>query len=100
MSGLTKRFVLMHEVLENAINDFEHAPNVQIALEKKISQVIRSEHYMLFIEAKKRKEVFKVLQIVYHCPWIIPEYFRNLIKGRLFYDLHRIWHGGFSRGER
>ncbi len=32
MTGLTNRYIMIREVLENAINQFEHAPTVQAAL--------------------------------------------------------------------
>jgi succinoglycan biosynthesis protein ExoO len=99
MSGLTNRYILMHEVLENAAGHFKHAPSVQAALYKKISLVTRLEKYMSFIWALKRKEFIKALRIAYQTPWIVPNFFR-LSFYSLRYHIHRIQHGGSTRGIR
>jgi succinoglycan biosynthesis protein ExoO len=93
LSSLANRFILMKKILENSLSYFEHAPDIQTAIRKKISETVRSEYYMSFILAKKRKEVFKALRILYLYPWIIPEYFCSKIK-TLRYDIHRLRHGG------
>jgi succinoglycan biosynthesis protein ExoO len=99
MSGLTNRYVLMQEVLENAASYFKHAPNVQAALNKKISLIARLEKYMSFIWALKRKEFIKALRIACQTPWIVPNFFR-LSFYSLRYHMHRIQHGGSTRGIR
>ncbi len=97
MTTSTKRYVMMQEVLENMVSYFEHAPDVQAALRKKISKVVRRGHYMSFIWALKKKEFMKALLISYQYPWIIPECFYNTSKSLLYYHVHRVCHGGRSR---
>jgi hypothetical protein len=99
MSGLTNRCALFQEVMENVAGYFAHAPDVQAAIHEKISRVARSEHYMSFLLAMKSKDVVEVLKITYHFPWVIPQYFCNLLKSS-HYVIHRIWHGGRGRGMR
>jgi len=99
MTAQTNRFILMREVLEGAIGDFEHAPDVQAALCKKISQVVRSGHYVAFALAKQRKDVPEALRIVCECPWVVPDHFGHLLR-TLFYSMHRARYGGRKRGMR
>jgi hypothetical protein len=99
MSGLTNRSILMREVLENAIIQFDDAPNVQAALRKKISMVTRDEHYMPFVWQLKKKQFRKAFQLAYSSPWIISEFFRRLGQS-VVYHVHRIRHGGRIRGIR
>lgn len=99
MTGLTNRYVLMQEVLENAINYFKHEPKVQASLRKKISMLAKSRDYNSFFFALKRKEIINALRILHQFPWIIPTYFWGLGK-RLRYHKHRICHGGRTRGIR
>ena len=47
----------MREVLENAISQFENAPAVQAALQKKIARVVRAEYYNPFVWALKKKQL-------------------------------------------
>jgi hypothetical protein len=99
MSGLTNRSIMMREVLENAITQFEHAPTVQIALGKKIAMVARDEQYMPFMWAIKNKQFYQAYQLVRQSPWVIYEFFRRLGQS-VAYHLHRIRHGGRTRGIR
>jgi succinoglycan biosynthesis protein ExoO len=99
MTGSTERSRMMREVLENSINLFNHAPAVQAALRKKIVMVRRDERYLPFIWALKKYEFVKALRIVCESPWIVAEFFRRLGHS-LPYQVHRIWHGGRSRGFR
>ena len=91
------RCKMMRGVLENAIGDYNHSPNVQSALKKKISILVREEKYMPFVFNLKRKNIFSAIQIVYRSPWVIPEFFKRL-RPTLHYHVHRIWHGGRTRG--
>jgi len=99
MTGSPERSRLMREVLENAINHFEHTPNVQVALRKKIVMVTRDEKYLPFIWALKKNEFIKALRLVCQAPWIVAE-FSCRLRHSLAYQAHRIWHGGKSRGIR
>ena len=99
MSAEAKRHALMREVLENSINLFNHAPVVQAALRKRISMVRRNEKYFPFVLSLKKYNFINALRIVCRSPWIILEFFRRLGPS-LFYHIHRIWHGGKSRGFR
>jgi len=98
VSGVTNRFVLMQEVLENASGFFKHSPDVRTALRKKIYGLARAEHYASFFLALKGKDFIKALRTACRFPWIIPSYFRIKIKNML-YNRHRIRHGGRIRGE-
>jgi glycosyltransferase involved in cell wall biosynthesis len=97
MTGSTERSGMMREVLENSINLFNHAPAVQAALRKKIVMVTRDERYLPVIWALKKNEFVKALRLVCQSPWIVAEFFRRLGHS-LAYQVHRIWHGGRSRG--
>ncbi len=99
MTGSTERSRMMKGVLENSINLFNHAPDVQAALRKKIAMVKREEKYLPFIWAVKKYEFVKALRLVCQSPWIIIEFFRRLGRS-LPYQVHRVWHGGKSRGIR
>ena len=99
MSSLTNRSILMREVLENAVNQFEHAPSVQAALHKKIAMVARDEFYMPFVWELKKKQLRKAFQLAYQAPWVIPEFLRRLGHS-LAYNAHRIRNGGRIRGIR
>jgi len=99
MSGLSNRSIMMREVLENAINQFEHAPTVQAALRKKVGMVTRDENYMPFVRELKKKQLRKAFQLAYQAPWVIPEFFRRFGHS-LAYHAHRIRNGGRSRGIR
>ena len=99
MTSSTGRYISMRETLEKAINYFNHAPAVQVALRKKIAMVARDERYLPFIWALKKNEFIKALRLVYQSPWIMAEFFRRLGHS-LAYQVHRIWHGGRSRGFR
>jgi succinoglycan biosynthesis protein ExoO len=99
MTGSTERSRMMREVLENSINLFNHAPAVQAALHKKIAMVGRDEKYLPFIWALKKNEFIKALRLVCQSPWIVAEFFRR-IGHSMEYQVHRIWHGGRSRGFR
>jgi len=99
MSGLTNRSIMIREVLENAINQFEHAPTVQAALRKKVAMVNLDEQYMPFVWELKKKQLRKAFQLAYQSPWVIPEFFRRFGHS-LAYHAHRIWHGGRTRGIR
>ena len=99
MTAWKNRYAMMQEVLENTISYFEHAPNVQDAVRKKISWAIRDGHNVEFFVALKSKEFSKALRIICQHPWIIPLFFRNLRK-RMHYRVHRVWHGGCARGIR
>ena len=99
MSSLTNRSSLMREVLENAVNQFEHNVTVQAALRKKIAMVARDEYYMPFVWELKKKQLRKAFQMAYQAPWVIPEFFRRLGHS-LAYQAHRIRNGGRTRGIR
>ena len=99
MSGLINRSIMMREVLENAINQFEHGPTVQVALRKKVTMVARDEYYMPFVRGLKKKQLRKAFQLAYQAPWVIPEFFRRLGHS-LAYHAHRIRNGGRTRGIR
>jgi succinoglycan biosynthesis protein ExoO len=100
MSALANRSSLMREVLENAVDQFGHAPSIQKALHKKIAMIYREEKlYTPFFLALKKKDIMKALKILYQAPWIIPAFFSYLPE-RLFYHIHRVWHGGRTRGIR
>ena len=99
MSGLINRSTLMREILENAINRFEHAPTVRGALHKNVAMVNRDEEYMPFVWELKRKKLRKTFQLAYQTPWVIPEYFQRFGHS-LTCHAHRIWHGGRTRGIR
>jgi len=99
MSGLSNRSIMMREVLENAINQFEHAPTVQAALRKKVGMVTRDENYMPFVRELKKKQLRKAFQLAYQTPWVIPEFFRRFGHS-LAYHAHRIRNGGRTRGIR
>ena len=99
MSALANRAHMMREVLENAIEKFEHVPAVQVALNKKIARVSRSEIYMPFVLALKKMNFGRALQLACRFPWIIPEFFRRF-SNSMTYHMHRIWHGGRTRGIR
>ena len=99
MSGLTNRTALMREVLENAISQFENAPAVQVALQKKIARVVRAEYYNPFVWALKKKQFRNAFLLAYRAPWVIPEFFRR-IRHSLVYQAHRILNRGRMRGIR
>jgi succinoglycan biosynthesis protein ExoO len=100
MSAMANRSSLMREVLENALDQFGHAPSIQKALHKKIAMIYREEKlYTPFFLALKKKDIMKALNILYQAPWIIPAFFSYLPE-RLFYHIHRVWHGGRTRGIR
>lgn len=98
-SSQTMRITMMREVLEDVVGKFENAPPVQAALRKKIAMVARDEQYMPFVWAIKNKQLRKAFQLAYQAPWVIPEFFRGFGHS-LAYHVHRIWHGGCSRGIR
>lgn len=98
-SGLTKRNVMMREVLENAISQFENAPAVQAALQKKIARVVRAEYYNPFVWALKKMQLRNAFLLAYRTPWVIPEFFRR-IRHSLVYQAHRILNRGRMRGIR
>jgi succinoglycan biosynthesis protein ExoO len=99
MTSLTNRYIMMREVLENAIRQFENAPAVQAALRKKIAMVARNGYYMEFFWALKKKQFRKAFQLAYPAPWVIPEFFWRIGR-RLAYQAHRIRNGGRTRGIR
>jgi succinoglycan biosynthesis protein ExoO len=99
MSGLTNRTTLMREVLENAVIQFESAPAVQAALQKKIARVVRAEYYNPFVWALKKKQLRVAFRMAYRAPWVIPEFFRR-IRHSLVYQAHRIRNRGHTRGIR
>ena len=99
MSGLTSRSAMMREVLESAINQFEHDPKVQTALRKKIGMVTRDEHYMPFVWELKQMQFRRAFKLAYYAPWVISEFIRRLGPSTV-YHVHRICHGGRIRGNR
>ena len=99
MSSIANRSTMMREVLENAINKFEYAPSVQVALYKKIKSVVRTERYRPFVIELKKKNFSRALLLAYQSPWIIFEFFHRLFKS-LSYHLNRILRGGRTRGIR
>ena len=99
MSSLTERYTLMVEVLENAIPQFENAPAVQAALQKKIAMITRTGYYMRFLWALKKKQFGKAFGLAIRAHWVIPEFFRR-IGHYLGYQAHRIRYGGRMRGIR
>lgn len=98
-TSLSSRSTMMREVLEETIGKFEHAPTVQAALRKKIAMVAREEQYLPFVQELKKKNFYKAFQTACHSPWIISELFSRLSLS-LYYQTHRIWHGGRTRGIR
>jgi glycosyltransferase involved in cell wall biosynthesis len=99
MAGLNSRYIMMREVIENAIKIFEHDPPVQAALYKKIALVTRDEQYMPFVWALKKKQLRNAYKLAYLKPWVVSEFFKRFA-GSLRYHVHRILHGGRSRGIR
>lgn len=95
----SSRSTMMREILEDTIGKFEHAPIVQVALQKKIDMVAREEKYLPFVLEIKKKKFYKAFQMACHSPWVISELFKRLWLS-LFYQTHRIWHGGRTRGIR
>jgi len=95
----TRRNTMMREVLEEFVGKFKNAPTVQIALGKKIAMVAHEEQYMPFMWAIKNKQFYEAYQLVRQSPWVIYEFFRRLGQS-VAYHLHRIRHGGRTRGIR
>lgn len=98
-TALSSRARMMREILEKAIGNFENAPSIQNALRKKISMVSCEEQYMVFVRLLKNKEFQKALQISIELPWILPEFIRRS-GNDIIYHIHRIRHGGRTRGIR
>lgn len=96
-TSLSSRSTMMREVLEETIGKFEHAPAVQAALRKKIDMITREEQYLPFVQELKKKNFYKAFQTACHSPWIISELFSRLWLS-LYYQTHRIWHCGRTRG--
>jgi succinoglycan biosynthesis protein ExoO len=95
----TKRYTMMREVMEEFIGKFEAAPAVQVALGKKIAMIARKEQYMPFIWTLKKRQLRHASQLACKTPWVIFEFFRRL-GDNLAYHVHRIRHGGRTRGIR
>lgn len=96
-TSLKHRNALVLNVLENSIEQFSHAPEVQAALRWKIVIAKRDEQqYIPFIWRLKKRKFKDAFNLVVEHPWIIHEFFRRIIKS-LPYHIHRIWHGGHVR---
>jgi len=98
MSALSNRTALFQEVLGNAVGFFKDRPAVQAAIHRKISGVARAGHYLSFVFALKRRDIAGAIGIIHKFPWILPKYFKGLVRS-LFYHMHRYRHGGRIRGE-
>jgi succinoglycan biosynthesis protein ExoO len=98
-SGNTERLILMREVLENALPQFGNDAEAQDALRRKIDAIRREEAYMPFVWALRKKHIHQAIRLGSRSPWIIPEFLRRSARS-LIYNLHRLWHGGRSRGIR
>jgi succinoglycan biosynthesis protein ExoO len=97
ISATSNRSTFMREVLEKAINDFEHSPSIQNALQKKIAMVKCNEQYRLLFLSLKRNNFIEALQQVYYSPRMIPDSIPRVVRV-LTYHVHRILHGGRTRG--
>jgi len=96
-SGNIERLVLMREVLENALSQFKHDVDTQDSLRRKIAAVRRDEAYMPFVWALRKKQMLRAIRLALRSPWVIPEFLRRSTRS-LIYHLHRLRHGGRSRG--
>jgi succinoglycan biosynthesis protein ExoO len=94
-----KRITIMREIFEDIADKSNYEPKIQDALRKKIIMLKRDEQYMPFILSLKRKELITAFQLAFRSPWITIDFFRRLGHS-LDYQVHRIWHGGRSRGVR
>jgi glycosyltransferase involved in cell wall biosynthesis len=97
-TSISNRSCLMRKILEEAIENFEHEPLFQEALQKKIATVIRDEKYWPFVNATKQGRYFEALKMTVKNPaFIIPEFLKRLWFS-FYYHTHRIIHGGRTRG--
>ena len=99
MTSLPNRMTLFREVFENAIDKFNYAPDVQLAIYKKIVDICRSELYLPFVLSLKKKQAWNAFQLIRNHPWIINEFLHRLHHS-LAYHIHRIRCGGRTRGIR
>lgn len=97
MSASANHFISMRETLEKAVYYFEHAPKVQEELINKIGSIKRKEQYLPIIQSLKNKNFILATQQLIHSPWLIPDSIPRLYRA-VIYHIHRLIHGGISRG--
>jgi succinoglycan biosynthesis protein ExoO len=98
-SNNVRHHSLLRDALENAMADFDGQPQIQVALQRKIERIRRQEFYHPFVMAIKRRSAGEAMHLFVRRPWLLSEFIiRSLYD--LPYHLHRLRHGGFTRGSK
>lgn len=93
------RYSLLREALEATLGDFDGKPTVQAALQRKIAKIHKAELYSPFINAVKEKRVVDAMRLFAKHPSLIREFLVRSMSD-LPYHLHRLRHGGLTRGSK
>lgn len=93
------RITSTKQILQEALIDFDHAPEVLRALHWRIQKVVTEEKYMSFFSALSEHEFRKALKLSFKFPWVIPEFLSRTMPS-MIYHANRIRHGGHRRGIR
>ena len=93
------RLTRMIEVLESAKTLFADRPLALRALDEKLQMVRQDADYMPFMWALKKREFRTAIAHAKEAPWVLGEFGVRSF-GSAWYQLHRLWHAGRSRGVR
>ena len=94
-----QRYALLKDILESSVSDFESQPEMQAALRRKIRRVNKSALYAPFALAIKGKRIGNALRLLVQRPWLAVEFTTRGFSD-LRYHLHRLYHGGATRGSK
>ncbi len=95
-SNTVGRETTMCEILEQSINNFNDAPDVQKALRNKVARVRFEESYQHFFGDLRNFRLGLALRAGFANPTLLLSLCSRLPRS-IFYHLHRIYNGGHTR---
>jgi succinoglycan biosynthesis protein ExoO len=94
-----QRHELLSEILQSCLPDFKAKPRVQAALRRKIHRVSKDATLVPFTLAIKERRITDALHLLSKRPSLAVDFARRALSD-LPYHLHRLYHGGATRGSK
>lgn len=98
-SNNVQRMTMLRDALESCLVDFSGQPVVRKALALRVERIRRAELYLPLATALKERRLADALRAAARHPTLVLDFLARGFSD-VPYHLHRLYHGGFTRGSK